>query len=130
MVISSSTSAADKWGNISSQRGNLSEIDLICMMCGGVHMTADHWKFMAEDMPKDPVDMIGDLAKMGIYKPNTFKMADAVNAADLRKTLLLKVAGKGDSKREKLVLELCKQAGGIENAFAAAFGPKAGEFFG
>ncbi len=130
MVISSSTNATDKWGNIDSQRGNLSEIDLICMMCGGVHMTADHWKFMAEDMPRDPVDMIGDLAKMGVYKPNTFKMADAVNTADLRKTLLLKVAGKGDPKREKLVLELCKQAGGIENAFAAAFGPKAGEFFG
>ena len=130
MVISSSTNATDKWGSINSQRGNLSEIDLICAMCGGVHMTADHWKFMAEDMPKDPVDMIGDLAKMGIYKPNTFKMADAVNAADLRKTLLLKVAGKGDPKREKLVLELCKQAGGIENAFAAAFGQKAGELFG
>ncbi|MGD1920856.1 MAG: CmpA/NrtA family ABC transporter substrate-binding protein [Pleurocapsa sp.] len=130
MVISSSTNATDKWGNIDSQRGNLSEIDLICMMCGGVHMTADHWKFMAEDMPRDPVDMIGDLAIMGVYKPNTFKMADAVNTADLRKTLLLKVAGKGDPNREKLVLELCKQAGGIENAFAAAFGPKAGEFFG
>ena len=130
MVISSSTNATDKWGNINSQRGNLSEIDLICMMCGGVHMTADHWKFMAEDMPKDPVEMIGDLAKMGIYKSDTFKIADAVNAADLRKTLLLKVAGKGSPKREKLVLELCKQAGGVENAFAAAFGPKAGEFFG
>ena len=130
MVISSSTNATDKWGNLDSQRGNLSEIDLICMMCGGVHMTADHWKFMAEDMPKDPVEMISDLAKMGIYKSDTFKMADAVNAADLRKALLLKVAGKGSPKREKLVLELCQQAGGIENAFAAAFGPKAGEFFG
>ena len=130
MVISSSTNATDKWGNLDSQRGNLSEIDLICMMCGGVHMTADHWKFMAEDMPKDPVEMIGDLAKMGIYKSDTFKMADAVNAADLRKALLLKVAGKGSPKREKLVLELCQQAGGIENAFAAAFGSKAGEFFG
>ena len=130
MVISSSANATDKWGNLNSQRGNLSEIDLICMMCGGVHMTADHWKFMAEDMPQDPVEMIGDLAKMGIYKSDTFKIADAVNAADLRKTLLLKVAGKGSPKREKLVLELCKQAGGVENAFAAAFGPKAGEFFG
>ncbi|MEM8674602.1 MAG: ABC transporter substrate-binding protein [Cyanobacteria bacterium P01_G01_bin.67] len=130
MVISSSVNATDKWGNLDSQRGNLSELDLICMMCGGVHMTADHWKFMAEDMPSDPVEMIDDLTKMGIYKANTFKMADAVNAADLRKTLLLKVAGKGDPKREKLVLELCKQAGGMENAFAAAFGAKAGEFFG
>ena len=130
MVISSKTNATDKWSNINSQRGNLSEIDLICMVCGGVHMTADHWKFMAEDMPKDPVEMIDDLIKMRIYKSSTLKIADAVNTADLRKTLLLKVAGRGDPKRERLVLELCKQAGGIENAFAAAFGPKAGEFFG
>ena len=122
--------ATDKWSSLSFQQGKLSEIDLICKMCGGVHITADHWKFMAEDMPQDPVEMIGDLTKMGIYKPNTFKMADAVNAADLRKTLLLKIAGKGDPQREKLVLELCKQAGGIENAFAAAFGQRAGEFFG
>ena len=130
MVISSATNATNKWGNLDSQRGNLNELDLWCMVCGGFHMTADHWKFMAEDMPQDPVEMIDDLIKMGIYKPDTFKMADAVNSADLRKTLLLKVAGKGNPKREKLVLELCKQAGGIENAFAAAFGPKAGEFFG
>ncbi|ELS01618.1 ABC-type nitrate/sulfonate/bicarbonate transport system, periplasmic component [Xenococcus sp. PCC 7305] len=130
MVISSTTTAADKWGNLDSQRGNLSELDLWCMVCGGFHMTADHWKFMAEDMPQDPVDMIEDLTKMGIYKPDTFRMADAVNAADLRKTLLLKIAGRGDPKRERLVLELVKQAGGLENAFAAAFGPKAGEFFG
>ena len=129
MVFTSST-ATDKWGSINSQRGNLTELDLLCMFCGGVHMSADHWKFMAEDMPKDPVDMIDDLIKMRVYKSDTLKMADAVNAADLRKTLLLKVAGKGDPKREKLVLELCKQAGGIENAFAAAFGNKAGEFFG
>lgn len=93
-------------------------------------MTADHWRFMADEMPSDPVEMIDDLIKMQVYKPSTLEMADAVNAADLRKTLLLKIAGKGDPKREKLVLELCKQAGGIENAFAAAFGQKAGEFFG
>ena len=130
MVISSGTKTTDKWGNINSQRGSLSELDLLCMICGGFHMSADHWKFMAEDMPKDPVDMIDDLIKMRVYKSETYKMAETVNAADLRKTLLLKVAGKGDPKREKLVLELCKQAGGIENAFAAAFGPKAGEFFG
>ena len=130
MVVSSVTNATGKWGNLDSQRGNLSELDLWCMVCGGLHMTADHWKFMAEDMPRDPVDMIEDLTKMGVYKPETFKIADAVNAADIRKSLLLKVAGKGDPKREKLVLELAKQAGGIENAFAAAFGPRAGEFFG
>ncbi len=130
MVISATTDTADKWSNLGSQRGELGELDLLCILCGGFHMTADHWKFMAEDMPQDPVEMLDDLTKMGIYKPETFKIANAVNAADLRKELLLKVAGKGDSKRERLVLELAKQAGGIENAFAAAFGPKAGEFFG
>ena len=130
MVISLNRNAKDRWSNLNSQRENPNEIDSVCTMCGGVHMTADHWKFMAEDMPQDPVDMIGDLAKMGIYKPAAFKIADGVNAADLRKTLLLKIAGKGDPQRERLVLELCKQAGGIDNAFAAAFGQKAGEFFG
>ncbi|MGK7893794.1 MAG: ABC transporter substrate-binding protein [Xenococcus sp. (in: cyanobacteria)] len=130
MVISSTKGTLDKWSSLDSQRGELSELDLWCMVCGGFHMTADHWKFMAEDMPQDPIDMIEDLTKMGVYKAETFKIANAVNAADLRKELLLKVAGKGDPKRERLVLELAKQAGGIENAFAAAFGPKAGEFFG
>lgn len=121
----------DKGSNIlTSQRVILGESNTNCTVCGGFHLSSDHWKFMAEDMPKEPVEMIDDLVKMGVYKPDTFKMADAVNAADLRKTLLLKIAGKGDPKREKLVLELCKQAGGIENAFAAAFGNKAGEFFG
>ena len=130
MVISSATNAANKWSNINSQRGNLNELDLFCQFCGGVHMSADHWQFMAEDMPKDPVDMIGDLARMGVYSLDKLKIADAVNTADARKALLLKIAGKGNPKREKLVLELAKQAGGLENAFAAAFGSKAGEFFG
>lgn len=129
MLNSSFPNTANKWDNL-NQRGNSSELELFCALCGGVHLSADHWKFMAEDMPKDPVDMIDDLTKMGVYKPDTFKMADAVNRAQLRKTLLLKVAGRGNRSRERLVLELAKQAGGIENAFAAAFGPKAGEFFG
>lgn len=130
MINYSLPNTAKKWDNLSAQKINLSELELLCAVCGGVHLTADHWKFMAEEMPKDPVEMIDDLIKMGVYKPDTFKVADAVNAADLRKELLLKVAGKGNPKRERLVLELAKQAGGIENAFAAAFGPKAGEFFG
>ncbi len=80
-------------------------------------------------MPTDPVDMVSDLAKMGLYKASQFKAADKVNTFELRKALLLKAAGKGDPKREKLVLALAQQAGGIENAFAAAFGPQAGLFF-
>jgi nitrate/nitrite transport system substrate-binding protein len=91
-------------------------------------MTRDHWEFM-QTMPQDPVDMIDDLVKMGLYKDQQLKAADKVNSMELRKALFLKIAGKGSEKREKLVLALAKQAGGLENAFAAAFGPKAGLFF-
>ena len=128
MVISLNRNT-DKRINLNSIKSSAVKLNPACSSCGGFHPTDEHWKFMA-DMPQDPVDMIGDLAKMGIYKPAAFKIADGVNAADLRKTLLLKMAGKGNLKRERLVLELCKQAGGIDNAFAAAFGNKAGEFFG
>ena len=129
MVISLNKNFTNKGISLNSSRDNAIGLKVTCSDCGGFHPTDEHWKFM-QDMPQDPVDMISDLAKMGIYKPEVFKMADAVNAADLRKTLLLKMAGKGNPKRERLVLELCKQAGGIDNAFAAAFGSKAGEFFG
>ncbi|MGK7877548.1 MAG: CmpA/NrtA family ABC transporter substrate-binding protein [Xenococcaceae cyanobacterium] len=129
MALLSSNQSQTKWENLTSERGNLSELELLCIICGGFHLTEDHWKFMAEEMPQDPVDMIDDLVKMGVYKQETFKMAEAINSADLRKALFLKMVSKGDPKREKLVEELIKQAGGLENAFAAAFGSKAGEFF-
>ena len=48
---------------------------------------------------------------------------------ELRQALFLKMAGKGSPKREKLILSLAQQAGGLDNAFAAAFGPQAGLFF-
>lgn len=80
-------------------------------------------------MPQDPVEMVDDLVKMGIYKENQLRAAEGVNAYELRKTLFLKRIGRSDPKREKLILALCKQAGGMENAFAAAFGPQAGLFF-
>lgn len=88
----------------------------------------DHWEFL-QTMPSDPVDMVDDLVKMGLYKQNQLRAADSVNAHELRKALFLKTVGRGSPKREKLILDLCKQAGGLENAFAAAFGPQAGLFF-
>jgi nitrate/nitrite transport system substrate-binding protein len=88
----------------------------------------DHWEFM-QSMPQDPVEMVDDLVKMGIYKENQLRAADSVNAYELRKALFLKRVGRNDPKREKLILALCQQAGGIDNAFAAAFGPQAGLFF-
>ncbi|WP_317038225.1 ABC transporter substrate-binding protein [Nodosilinea sp. E11] len=99
-----------------------------CRTCGIVHFTSDHSRFM-ESMPQDPVDMIDDLVKMGLYKENQLRAADTVNTYELRKALFLKRVGRNDPQREKLILALCKQAGGLENAFAAAFGPQAGLFF-
>jgi nitrate/nitrite transport system substrate-binding protein len=82
-----------------------------------------------QTMPQDPLDMVDDLVKMGIYKKNQLRAADTVNAYELRKALFLKRVGRNDPRREKLILALCRQAGGLENAFAAAFGPQAGLFF-
>ena len=122
------TSTDPKWGNLNCDRGNLTDFEMACIICGGAHMSRDHWSFM-QTMPSDPVDMIDDLVKMGLYKDQQLRAADTVNAYELRKTLMLKAAGKGDPKREKLVMALIKQAGGLDNAFAAAFGPQAGLFF-
>ncbi|WP_228025158.1 CmpA/NrtA family ABC transporter substrate-binding protein [cf. Phormidesmis sp. LEGE 11477] len=113
----------------SLNRGNLlTNSQTGCSVCGGTHLSQSHWEFM-QTMPSDPLDMVSDLVKMGLYKDQQLTVADKLNTYELRKTLLLKSAGKGDPKREKLVLALAKQAGGIENAFAAAFGPQAGLFF-
>lgn len=129
MAIASNRSKSQKWNNLSSQRGQLGDLEMMCMVCGGFHMTQDHWKFL-QTMPQDPVDLIDDLVNMGIYKSESLNLADTLNRAELRKALFLKVAGKGDPKREKLCNELSKAAGGFDQALAAAFGPKSAEFFG
>lgn len=98
-------------------------------MCGSVHFTRDHSQFM-QTMPPDPVDMVDDLVRMGIYKDHQLRVGDTVNAYELRKALFLKRVGRSDPQRERLILALCQQAGGLENAFAAAFGSQAGLFFG
>jgi len=81
------------------------------------------------DMPQDPADLICDLTRMRLYQPEALAIADAISQAELRTSLFVKMAGKGSPKREKLVLDLIKLAGGLDEAFAAAFGPKAGQFF-
>ena len=127
-MVSTSTQTDQKWDNLNCDRGNLTDFQRACIICGGAHLTMSHWEFL-QTMPQDPVDMVGDVVKMGLYKDKQLRAADTVNAYELRKTLLLKTAGRGDPKRERLVLALAQQAGGIENAFAAAFGPQAGMFF-
>ncbi len=128
MQLLPKTASSRDWQGLSAQRGEVTDFELACVVCGGAHLTQDHWEFM-QTMPQDPIDMIDDLAKMGLYKDEAFAAADSVNAHELRKTLFMRMAAKGDPKRERLIEELARQAGGLENAFAAAFGPQAGLFF-
>ncbi len=133
MVFVSSTSTDRGWQNLNYDRSGIlaptgHDLGQRCATCGGSHLSRDHWEFM-QTMPQDPVDMVDDLVKMGLYKENQLRAADNINAYELRKTLFLKRVGRGDPQREKLILALCEQAGGLENAFAAAFGPNAGLFF-
>jgi nitrate/nitrite transport system substrate-binding protein len=97
--------------------------------CGGSHLPHDHWQFV-EGMPQDPVDLIDDLIKMGLYKPQTLSLAKDLAQAEFRKALFLQQVTGGNPAREQFCLELIREAGGLEEAFAAAFGPCAEEFFG
>ncbi|MBP0017607.1 MAG: ABC transporter substrate-binding protein [Cyanobacteria bacterium SBLK] len=111
-----------------SRYGKLSNLQPLCTVCGEQHFSSNHEQFL-QTMPQDPIDLVDDLVQMGIYKENQLRAADTVNAYELRKALFLKRVGCGDRQRERLILALCQQAGGLENAFAAAFGPQAGLFF-
>jgi nitrate/nitrite transport system substrate-binding protein len=92
MVFGSATQTARRWNNLNCDRGELSDLELACILCGGTHSTLDHWEFM-QTMPKDPVDMVDDLVKMGVYKQNQLRAAEGVNAYELRKALFLKRVG-------------------------------------
>lgn len=129
MGLTSIRASASKPTNLSVQRSSLIELDGNCVVCGGHHLTNDHSRFMADEMPQDPLEMIDDLIKMGVYKPQAFDFADRINSADLRKELFLKMMSRGNPKRDRLVRDLAQVAGGFDQAFAAAFGPKAGLFF-
>ncbi|MDJ0703659.1 MAG: CmpA/NrtA family ABC transporter substrate-binding protein [Leptolyngbyaceae cyanobacterium MO_188.B28] len=128
MLQASTPSSASSWDQLSAQRGELSNLDIQCAICGRYHLTQDHQKYMA-DMPQEPAALIDDLVKMRFYKPEAIAMADAISQAELRTALFVKMASQGNPKRERLVIELIRAAGGLDEAFAAAFGPRSGEFF-
>ncbi len=126
MVFASAPS--QRWQNLSCQQGTAETVAVRCIICGSFHTTADHWKYMA-DMPQEPADLVDDLIKMRLYQPQALEVADAISQAELRTALFVQMAAQGNPKRERLVQDLMQLAGGLDQAFAAAFGPKAGEFF-
>lgn len=97
--------------------------------CGGTHLPQDHWKFL-EGMPEDPADLVGDLIQMGHYSGETLELATSMTHADFRKALMMRMINQAEPEQRQLCNDLIKQAGGLDEAFVAAFGPHASEFFG
>lgn len=80
-------------------------------------------------MPKEPEDLMDDLQRMGLINPAAYPIAEAISAAELRQALFFRNASRGKPAVETLLRALAEEAGGLDQAFAAAFGPEAGRFF-
>ncbi|OLP18139.1 nitrate ABC transporter substrate-binding protein [Leptolyngbya sp. 'hensonii'] len=105
-----------------------SGVELSYCPCGGSHLPQDHWQF-TEGMPQDPADLIQDLIKMGLYQQPVLDLAESLMDIELKEALLLQQVGGGNPDREKFCRELIREAGGLDQVFAAAFGVHATEFF-
>ena len=66
---------------------------------------------------------------MGLVNPAVIPIAESISSAELRKALFFRHASRGNPRVEALLRELAAEAGGLDQAFAAAFGPQAGRFF-
>ncbi|OKH27372.1 ABC transporter substrate-binding protein [Chroogloeocystis siderophila] len=113
---------------LEAKSGKISTLDKLRCSCGRFHASEDHWRFI-EGMPQDPADLVADLIAMGQYKPEALKLAEKFTHAELRKTLVLQMLAKAEPEQQRICNDLIRQAGGLEEAFAAAFGPHATEFF-
>ena len=122
------TGQATQWNSLTCTQGTVDTLPIRCVICGNFHATDDHWRLMAE-MPQHPAELIDDLVKMRLYQPAALETADAISQAELRTALFIAMVSNGSPKRERLVRDLITLAGGLDQAFSAAFGPKAGEFF-
>jgi nitrate/nitrite transport system substrate-binding protein len=80
-------------------------------------------------MPIDPAELMDDLIKMGLYQPEALKLARTLTEVEMKEALLLHQIGKGSPEREQFCRELIREAGGLDQIMAAAFGVHAAEFF-
>jgi len=100
--------------------------DCACQACQTV--PSSHESFL-EDMPHEPEDLMDDLQRMGLINPAAYPIAEAISAAELRQALFFRNASRGNPAVETMLRSLAEEAGGLDQAFAAAFGPEAGRFF-
>ena len=113
----------------SSSAAALASHGLNCGCFSCIQPGSSHESFLA-DMPQEPEQIMDDLQRMGLIDPAAYPIASAVSAAELRQALFFRHASQGDPQREALLRALAEEAGGLDQAFAAAFGPQAGAFFG
>lgn len=97
--------------------------------CGQFHDPCDigHTEFLAS-MPQDPADLVEDLLKMGLYKPQLIQTAKGITRIEMMQTLLLNQTTQ-DPEQRQVFGEMIRQAGGLDQVMGAAFGPQATEFF-
>ncbi|WP_126391615.1 CmpA/NrtA family ABC transporter substrate-binding protein [Pseudanabaena sp. ABRG5-3] len=105
-----------------------SQIGLSRCPCGGTHLPQDHWQ-AAEGMPHEPSELINDLVRMGLYKPEALELAKTLTELEMKEALLLRQIGGGSPERERFFQDLIQEAGGVDQVFSAAFGVNAKEFF-
>jgi nitrate/nitrite transport system substrate-binding protein len=113
----------------SSATGSLTARHAVGCACSAcLHPSDTHESFLA-DMPQEPEQLMEDLQRMGLVSPEAYPIAEAISTAELRQELFFRNASQGDPRREALLRALAEEAGGLDQAFAAAFGPQAGRFF-
>ncbi|PZO41973.1 MAG: nitrate ABC transporter substrate-binding protein [Pseudanabaena frigida] len=100
--------------------------------CGADH-DADQHQSVMEGMPQDPAELVNDLIRMGHYSDRAQLMAQSWETntmkADLWQLLEQGSLSNATESQKRICYDLIKMAGGVEEAFSAAFGPQAQEFF-
>ena len=117
--------------NYASQQ--ISNLDLLnACPCGAFHSLEQHQSVM-EGMPTDAAEFVNDLIRMGHYTDQAQALAKSWETetikADLWKLIEQGASDASDSQK-RICHDLIQLAGGVEEAFSAAFGAQAQEFFG
>ena len=99
-----------------------------CTCTDCVQGLASHETFLT-DFPEDPETLMDDFHRMGLIRREAYPIAEKISQAELRELLFFRHASQGNPEKEQLLRALASEAGGLDQAFAAAFGPQAGHFF-
>ncbi len=119
--------------NYSYTSQQVSNLDLLnTCPCGAPHSADQHQRVM-EGMPTDAAELVNDLIKMGHYTDQAQVLAKSWETETIKADLwqLIEQGASDASESQKRIChDLIQLAGGVEEAFSAAFGPQAQEFFG